>query len=395
MSDVLSDFKKALQDAVAEAGQKSGTDIVKAVQDKIEATFPVMHRGELAFPKSPALQFVESEAYKMYSKDESMKHSAKVQVEHPDYSIGPTDRWEPASKGGYATKANEAVSSLFLVPPRTLPPQLMPQRTGRVRDLLPVAGIDTPSIQYTRVTGLSNQAASVVELATKPQSWITTENVSAGSVLIATFIPVTRQAIRRHAFLRNYLENVLTYFLSLEEDRQLLQGAGGNDLTGLLNTVGVNSLDLSSLSVNQLDGIRMAVTDIQTAMQFSAGFQPTGVIMHPNDWEDVELEKYTEDTGGTPKLTNQYLLMPAGAAPSGVPQNLWRLPVIVTPAMPEGTRLVGAFDIGAQFFIYTPLQMFATDSHSDWFAKNILAILAEYEAMLAVYFPQAFIKVVD
>jgi HK97 family phage major capsid protein len=69
---------------------------------------------------------------------------------------------------------------------------------------------------------------------------------------------------------------------------------------------------------------------------------------------------------------------------------LWGLPAIPMSGMPAGTALVGAFSTAAQVFLRGPIQVAVTNSHQDWFQKNLVAIRAETRAALAVYRGGAF-----
>jgi HK97 family phage major capsid protein len=102
--------------------------------------------------------------------------------------------------------------------------------------------------------------------------------------------------------------------------------------------------------------------------------------MNPSDWTKVALLKTT---------TNEYL----GDSPFQAPTqaSLWGRPVAKTPAMPAGTALVGAFRSGgAQLFQRGGLRVEASNSHVDFFIKNLVAIRAEIRASLAVFRPVAF-----
>jgi HK97 family phage major capsid protein len=66
------------------------------------------------------------------------------------------------------------------------------------------------------------------------------------------------------------------------------------------------------------------------------------------------------------------------------------LPVVVTTAITAGVALVGAFKMGAQVFRKGGISVDVSNSHSDYFVKNLTAIRAEERVALAVYRPGAF-----
>jgi HK97 family phage major capsid protein len=69
---------------------------------------------------------------------------------------------------------------------------------------------------------------------------------------------------------------------------------------------------------------------------------------------------------------------------------LWGKRVAVTPAMAATTALVGAFQQGGQIFRKGGLTVEASNSHADFFQRNLTAIRAEERLELAVYRPGAF-----
>ena len=66
--------------------------------------------------------------------------------------------------------------------------------------------------------------------------------------------------------------------------------------------------------------------------------------------------------------------------------------VVVTPAMTENTLLVGDF---RQAVVADRQQsaIYVTDSHKDWFARNLLAVLAEERLGFGVLDVEAFCTV--
>lgn len=265
-----------------------------------------------------------------------------------------------------------------------------PMRTKRVRDLFPVRTTTAAIIEYFRMTGFANNAAAVAQRSTdntnfgvKPQSSFTFVGEQAPVRTIAHWEAAHRNVLADEPQLRSIIDNELMYGLRLQEDAQILSGNGtGENLLGVLNTTGVQEYAWSDGATNPVpdnkaDAIRRAAT-----LAFLAYYEPTGVVLHPNDWEDIELSK---DAYG------QYLVA-VSVALGGEPK-LWRIPVVETPAIPEGTALVGAFGTGAQLYDREQASIRISEQHSDFFVRNAIVVLAEQRLALAVKRPEAFVKV--
>ena len=272
-----------------------------------------------------------------------------------------------------------------------------PTRTKRVRDLFPVRTTSAAVIEYFRQIGFTsvnnpttNSASMVAERNTgnsafglKPQSTFSFVGEQAPVRTLAHWEAAHRNVLADEPQLRSIIDNELMYGLRLREDQQILNGAGtGEDLTGILNTSGIQEYAWSDGSTTPVadtkaDAIRRAAT-----LAYLAYYEPTGIVLHPNDWEDIEL---TKDTNG------QYLVA-VSVAMGGEPR-VWRMPVVDTPAMTEGTALVGAFGTGAQLYDREQASIRISEQHSDFFVRNAIVVLAEQRLALAVKRPEAFVKV--
>ena len=268
-----------------------------------------------------------------------------------------------------------------------------PTRTKRVRDLFPTRTTTAAVIEYFRMLGFTtpgstatNAASSVAErdalsnFHAKPQSSFQFVGQQAPVRTLAHWEAAHRNVLADEPQLRSIIDNELMYGLRLEEDDQILNGDGtGENLTGILATSGIQTYAQSSgLSTdNKADAIRRAAT-----LAFLAYYEPTGVVMHPNDWEAIEL---TKDTNG------QYLVA-VSVAMGGEPR-IWRMPVVETPAITEGTALVGAFGTGAQLYDREQASIRISEQHSDFFVRNAIVVLAEQRLALAVKRPEAFVDV--
>jgi HK97 family phage major capsid protein len=269
-----------------------------------------------------------------------------------------------------------------------------PTRTKRVRDLFPTRTTTAAVIEYFRQLGFTsagggaNNAATVAErsgnaFGAKPQSGMVFVGEQAPVRTLAHWEAAHRNVLADEPQLRSIIDNELMYGLRLLEDDQILNGDGtGENLQGVLSTSGIQEYDWSEGAATPVpdtkaDALRRAAT-----LSFLSYYEPTGIVMHPNDWEDIELTK---------DLNGQYLVA-VSIAMGGEPK-LWRIPVIDTPAIAEGTALVGAFGTGAQLYDREQASIRISEQHADFFVRNAIVVLAEQRLALAVKRPEAFVKV--
>jgi HK97 family phage major capsid protein len=180
--------------------------------------------------------------------------------------------------------------------------------------------------------------------------------------------------------MRSYINARLSLFVQNEEDRQLLQGAGGGNFLGLLPRIpAANRYVTSSVgSANNADHIYEALTVARRSY-----LEPDTIVVNAEDWADLRLLKDSTQNyiGGAP-------FQPVG--PGEMTESLWGKRVIPTYNLQAGTAVVGAFGTAAQVFRRGGLRVEATNSHSDFFQKNLTAVRAEQREALAVYRPSAF-----
>jgi len=261
------------------------------------------------------------------------------------------------------------------------------QRQNRVRDLFPVATTANNLIDFFRVLGFNENggngnAQTVADYSggafgLKPKSTINFQPAQAPVRTIAHWEAAHRNVIQDVPQLQATINNELLYGLALVEDNQLLLGDGtGENLLGVLNTPGIQ-VYTPAATEPKADSLRKAQT-----LSVIANYPPTGYVVHPNDWEDIELDKGT---------TNDHYRIVTNIA-VGAEARVWRLPVVETPAMPEGTFLSGAFGTGAQLYDRQQANVRIAEQHSDFFVRNAIVILVEERLALAVKRPESFVK---
>jgi HK97 family phage major capsid protein len=248
-----------------------------------------------------------------------------------------------------------------------------------VADLLAPGTTDSTSITYMKETTFTNAAAAVAEGAQKPESTLAFEQVSDLVKKIAHWLPVTDEMLEDVAQIRSYIDARLMLGLDLTEEDQLLNGSGvGANLTGLMNRSNLTATETRAGSVTNAEAIFIEHMKI-----FNASFvMPTATVLNPANWQTIQLSK---DGNG------QYY----GSGPFAGSQSptLWGLPAVVTPSIVANTALAGAFNSAAQVFRKGGVRIEASNSHQDFFVRNLTAIRAEKRLALAVYRAGAFGKI--
>jgi HK97 family phage major capsid protein len=295
--------------------------------------------------------------------------------------------------GASATLGGAFVQNAIL--PGTV--DLIGERQLTVRDLCTNINISSDTFEYVTITSKTNNAATVPEATTsatpglnnvavgaytsahgvKPESALALAVVTSPVETIAHFIPITRRAAADAPQVRALVDQFLIYGLREEEEDQILNGNGTSpNLRGILQTVGINTVGSAG---TDLDAVVDAIAAIRADRR-----TPNGIVVHPNDWFSTGFLTAKDSAGN-------YLLANPGA---GIDQlnTLWGLRVVVSEAMTENTLLVGDF---RQAVVADRQQatIYVTDSHNDWFVRNILAILAEERLGFGVLDPEAFCTV--
>ncbi|MFJ4649479.1 phage major capsid protein [Streptomyces bobili] len=254
-----------------------------------------------------------------------------------------------------------------------------PERTFRVADLLDRQTTTGGAIEYVRELVFTNSAAVVAEGAAKPESSITFDTVSTTTKTVAHWLNITRQAADDDGQLMGYIRGRLTTGLEFKIDAQVLNGNGsGSQLQGIMTATGVQVY--APAAAEEADSNLIRLRKARTLVELSER-TPDGVILHPIDWQNVELD--TDDTARFRVVSNVQDVAPA---------RIWGMRVISTTAMTQNSFLVGGFREGATLWERQGITILMTDSHASNFTSNILTLLVEARLEVAVHTPRAFVK---
>jgi len=353
-------------------------DTIKADMDRMDARVIEMEKAaQRQFAgaqeaKSLGQQFVESQEYK---------------------SAG--------SRGTNAVRVNKAISGLaasggaLVNPMRRADVVINAQRTAFVRDLITSIPTTSNAVEVMRENVFTNAAApqqpsspstaiGAGDFQAKPESNLTYELVTVPIRTMAHWIAASRQVLSDAPMLQRLVDTKLMYGLNLLSDTQLLYGAGTNQsLTGLMVDAGVSTVGeitagttAANLPGAMLNHIRSAVTKCQTFEYYNIN----GLVVNPVDWETMETAKGSD---------GHYIWV---TVPNGGEPRLWRVPVIVSNAMTQGDFLLGDWTMGATIYDREQMDIRVSESHSDYFVKNGVAILAEERYGFGIELPKAFTK---
>jgi HK97 family phage major capsid protein len=269
------------------------------------------------------------------------------------------------------------------------------QRPLTIRDLVTPGSTATDTIEYVKVLSVTNNAASVPEAVSsaaigsgdpaitnaqgglKPESAMTFEKATTNVKTIAHWIPATKRALSDAGQIKTLIDAFLLYGLDEELEDQIVSGNGvGENLLGVSATSGIQTQAAPAGAETVFDTTRKA----RTKVQIGGRSVPTAYVFNPLDWQTIDLMK-----DGNERFYG------AGPFAMSTP-SLWGLPVVESEAVPAGTGYVADWK-KAVLWDREQASIQVTDSHADFFIRNLVAILAELRAAFGILRPSAFVKI--
>lgn len=306
----------------------------------------------------------------------------KASLGMADGAVGPSLEIDIEKQWGKAVAAHGIQAAVFDTATGYAPqsirlatPITPGEQRPTVASLLPQGRTSQPSIPYMEETTTTNAAAETAESGTKPEAAIAFTEKTSAVRKIAVTLPVTDESLEDVPFIESYLDTRLRTFVIQREDSQLLNGNGtAPNLRGILNTSGILT------QAKGADPVPDAVYKAMTKIRVQSFLEPTGMVAHPNDWQDIRLLRTADGI---------YIW---GSPADAGPERIWGLSVVQTTAITENTGLVGAFRDGAQIFRRADLTL-QVGWVNDQFVKNQRTLLVEERLALVVFRPKAFCTV--
>lgn len=239
------------------------------------------------------------------------------------------------------------------------------QRALRLLDVLPSRKTTSDAVEFVQVSAPEDAAEQLLEGATKQELNTTGELVRAEIATIAGFTSASRQVLSDNSQLQAAVDRMIKYKLLTKLESLLVNSTPATGkIDGLINQ---STLLIPAIAATKADAIGEALV-----RQANAGFMPNVILMNSLDWLKIQLSKEA--------TTGNYIF---GSPSMPVPPALWNAQVVASPVCPEGTALT--MDTG----LITVLdreqpQILLSNSHEDYFTRNLIAILGELRAGLEV-----------
>jgi HK97 family phage major capsid protein len=158
----------------------------------------------------------------------------------------------------------------------------------------------------------------------------------------------------------------------------MLNGDGtGENLRGILQTPGIQTQAYSA-TVAGLDPLLETTFMARTKVRTVGRSQPNAYMFNPADWEKIHLARLAKN--------------PNNEAQAGAFMTLHGLPVVESEAVAAGVGLVGDWR-RAVVWDREQASVTISDSHADFFIRNMVAVLAEERLAFGVTRPSAFVSI--
>ena len=378
MAELTSDQKEEIKkrnDELAELGDKITelTDLEEkrnSLKDEMENSkkvsgMPVYGEPELDEPKSLGQQFLDSDAYKSF-------------VDHGIKNI-------PFEAKTTVTTSVWTRDTVY----QQVVPALEPN-PNPVLDLIDSINTDQTTYYFLKETA-TNNAAETAEGSASGEDAFSYSAVTAPVRKFITTLPITAELLEDQAGARAYFDGRLANHVMQRLEKQVIGGDGtGSNITGILNTAGINSITYDAMTYPATIGGKLrTILEAIKDCEVNGFLSPDAIVMAPAGYEAL---------AGQVDGNNNFML---GASAFAGSPTIWGLPVVKSSQIGGAVSssvdvLVGKFggSLAINHVFRRGMELLISDSAKDGdFGKDILTVKASLRYALAVYKPQAFTSI--
>ncbi len=229
-------------------------------------------------------------------------------------------------------------------------------------EVIPVVQHSSPEFAYLRQTTRTNNAAVVAAGALKPTSVYTVTRIENALVVIAHLSEgIPRHWLIDNTSLETFLDGELRYGLQAAVEAKVLADVNGTSGTQVV-----------AYATSVLTTLRKGITKLETA-----GYTASAFVLHPTDWEGVELA-----------LSAQSAVEHMGLPYDPATRRLFGVPVVTTNAQAAGVGHVVATDSVALDTDTRGVDVqWSENATADSFGKNLVFARCESRYATSVFSP--------
>jgi HK97 family phage major capsid protein len=361
---------------VIEALRQGWRDEIEPLRKQVQALAqrssrpPGLEGATLAPPVTLSRQLVDDAGFQAFAKGVLTRNSA--------YAC--ELRLPPSRKA-----AVSGISPTEYLPQRIWGPAQQPLR---LREIMPVLPVGSGSVEYTVETSFTPSASVVPETTTKPTMGIAFTEATAKCATIASIVKCSRQSLMDVALMNVWLNTRLGYSVNLKEEDVLINGDTPNSINGLMQLATAFTYTPAA-SDTGMDVLAHALGSLM-----GKGYAPDGIILNATDYTLMRLLKTTigsyvflgdsTATGGGTGPDDETIWEKAPL--------VWQVPMIVSPSMPVGQFIVGAFQQSTILFSRETLVVEIAFQNEADFVQNLVCLRGELRSGLAVPVPAGVLK---
>ncbi len=246
-------------------------------------------------------------------------------------------------------------------------------RQLRLLDVLPSRPTTSDAVEFVQLSVTGDASEQDQEGDEKATLDFEGTPARAEIVTIAGWTSASKQVLADHAALQAQIDRVIRAKVLSRLEHQLINGDGTmGKINGLLNQ---GTIFVPTIGATPADIIGEALVT-----QADYGYQPSLVLLNPFDWYRVQITKTATE--------GEYIF---GSPTMPVAPSLWSTAIVVTPSVPEGTGLTVDTSF-ATVLDREQLVVTLSNTHADYFVRNLVAILGELRAGLELLDTRAVYK---
>lgn len=244
----------------------------------------------------------------------------------------------------------------------------------RLLDVLPSRPTSSDAVEFIQFTGTGDAAEQEHEGDTKAELAFEGTSERAEIVTIAGWTAASKQVLSDAPALQSQIDRVIRHKVLARLEDRIINGVGGQGkINGLLNQ-----------AMPMVPAIGETPADIigeGLVAMANNGYAPNLVLMNPLDWFRLQITRKND-------TDDEYVF---GSPTSPAPPSLWNTTIVATAAMPArkvltvDTSLVTVLD-------REQISVVLSNTHADYFVRNLVAILGELRAGLEVLDTAAVLK---